>query len=98
MQARALLGGVAYSTYRAWKTGPEHTRLSQDGLTRISLLLGTFKALRIYFGKPWADLWVTLAGHGPLFGGRSPIEFLIRHGQPGMTEVRRMLDSWHGGR
>lgn len=97
-QARALLGGVASSTYHAWKSDPQRTRLSQDTLMRISLLIGIFKALSIYFGKPWADRWVTLGNRGPLFAGRTPIDFLIRHGQPGMAEVRRMLDSWRGGR
>jgi hypothetical protein len=97
-QARGLLGGVASSTFHAWKTRPKAKQLDQDTLTRISLVIGIYKALQIYFGKPWADRWVTLENRGTLFGGRAPIEYMMRHGQPGMAEVRRMLDAWRGGR
>ena len=98
LQARGLLGGVASSTFYAWKTKPKGKQLDQDTLTRISLVIGIYKALNIYFGKPWADRWVKLENRGALFAGRAPIEYMIRHGQPGMAEVRRMLDAWRGGR
>jgi hypothetical protein len=97
-QARGLLGGVASSTFHAWKTNPKGKRLDQDSLTRISLIIGIYKALNIYFGKPWADRWVTLENRGPLFAGGTPIDYMLRQGQPGMVEVRRMLDAWRGGR
>lgn len=97
-QARGLLGGIASSTFHSWKTRPKGRRLDQDTLMRISLLIGIYKALHIYFGKPWADRWVTLENRGALFAGRSPIDYMIEHGQPGMVQVRRMLDSWRGGR
>ena len=96
-QSRALLGGLASSTFHAWKTNPKRT-LDQDTLTRISLLIGIYKATNIYFGKPWADRWVTLANRGPIFSGRTPLAYMIQRGQPGMLEVRRMLDAWRGGR
>jgi hypothetical protein len=96
-QARALLGGIASSTFHAWKSHPKRTKLNQDTLVRVSLILGIYKALHIYFGDPWADRWVTLGNRGPLFAGQPPVEFMIRHGQPGMVAVRRILDSWRGG-
>ena len=98
VQARALLGGIASSTFHAWKADPDSQKLSQDTLVRISLVIGIYKALHIYFSKAWADRWVRLANRGALFAGRAPIDFMIRHGQPGMLEVRRMLDAWRGGR
>lgn len=98
VQARGLLGGVASSTFHAWKTKPRGKQLDQDTLTRISLVIGIYKALNIYFGKPWADRWMTLGNRGPLFAGQAPIDYMLRHGQPGMAEVRRMLDAWRGGR
>ena len=98
VQARGLLGGVASSTFHAWKTRPAGKTLDQDTLTRISLVIGIYKALNIYFGKPWADRWVRLENRGPLFAGHAPIDFMLRQGQPGMAEVRRMLDAWRGGR
>jgi Antitoxin Xre-like helix-turn-helix domain/Antitoxin Xre/MbcA/ParS C-terminal toxin-binding domain len=97
-QARGLLGGVASSTFHAWKTRPKGKTLDQDTLTRISLVIGIYKALNIYFGKPWADRWITLENRGPLFAGHAPIDYMVRQGQPGMAEVRRMLDAWRGGR
>jgi len=96
-QARGLLGGIATSTFHAWKNHPDRTKLSQDTLVRISLVIGIYKALQIYFSGEWADRWVTLGNRGPLFAGGAPIDFMIVQGQPGMFEVRRMLDSWRGG-
>jgi hypothetical protein len=97
VESRALLGGIASSTFHAWKTSPETTRLNQDTLTRISLLIGIYKATHLYFGEEWADKWVGLGNRAPLFGGRPPVAFMMRHGQPGMVEVRRLLDGWRGG-
>jgi hypothetical protein len=98
VQVRALLGGIASSTFHAWKADPDSQKLSQDTLVRISLVIGIYKALHIYFSKAWADRWVRLGNRGALFAGRAPLDFMIRHGQPGMLEVRRMLDAWRGGR
>jgi hypothetical protein len=98
VQARGLLGGVASSTLHAWKTKPRGKKLDQDTLMRISLVIGIYKALNIYFGPRWADRWVVLENRGPMFAGHAPIDYMLRHGQPGMLEVRRMLDAWRGGR
>jgi hypothetical protein len=98
IQSRGLLGGVASSTFHAWKSKPSGRKLDQDTLMRISLIIGIYKALHIYFGDPWADRWVVLENRGPLFGGGTPLDYMLRQGQPGMVEVRRMLDAWRGGR
>ena len=42
--ARQLLGGVSNGVYYQWEAGRRET-LDQDTLTRISLLVGIFKAL-----------------------------------------------------
>jgi Antitoxin Xre-like helix-turn-helix domain len=97
-QARGLLGGVASSTYHAWKTEPKGRKLDQDTLMRVSLVIGIYKALHIYFGQPWADRWVTLGNRNSLFSGTAPIDYMLRRGQPGMVQVRLMLDTWRGGR
>jgi hypothetical protein len=97
-QARGLLGGIASSTFHAWKTEPRGKKLDQDTLIRISLVIGIYKALNIYFGKPWADRWVALGNRGPMFAGQAPIDYMLQQGQPGMIQVRRMLDTWRGGR
>lgn len=98
VQSRGLLGGIASSTFHGWRARPELRHLSQDELTRISLVIGIYKALNIYFGEPWADRWVTLGNRGALFNGRPPIEYMVSNGLPGMLGVRRILDAWRGGR
>ncbi len=97
-QARGLLGGIASSTFHAWKSDPGKQKLSQDTLLRISLVIGIYKALHIYFGEKWADRWVTLGNRASMFAGSAPLDYMIRQGQPGMLQVRRMLDAWRGGR
>jgi hypothetical protein len=97
-QARGLLGGVASSTYHSWKTRPAGKRLDQDTLMRISLVIGIYKALHIYFEAQWADRWPVLGNRGPMFQGQPPIDYMIHEGQPGIVQVRRMLDTWRGGR
>lgn len=97
-QARGLLGGIASSTFHDWKTAPGKQKLSQDVLIRISLFIGIYKALHIYFGQHLSDQWITFGNNGPMFAGVSPLDYMIRHGQPGIVQVRRMLDSWRGGR
>ena len=96
-QARGLLGGIASSTFHAWKTGGRGKKLDQDTLMRISLVIGIYKALHIYFSRRWADRWVMLANRGSMFSGEAPIDFMLRQGQPGMLQVRRLLDTWRGG-
>ena len=97
-QARGLLGGIASSTFHAWKSQPKKHKLTQDTLSRISLVIGIYKALHIYFGEEWADRWVTLGNRGSMFAGAAPIDYMIGQGQPGMFQVRRLLDGWRGGR
>lgn len=97
-QARGLLGGIASSTFHAWKNKPNRQKLTQDTLLRISLVLGIYKALHIYFGAQWADRWITLGNRDSMFAGNAPVDYMIRQGQPGMLQVRRILDAWRGGR
>jgi hypothetical protein len=97
-QARGLLGGIASSTFHAWKNQPNKQKLTQDTLLRISLVIGIYKALQIYFGRELSDRWITLGNRGSLFAGAAPVDYMIGQGQPGMFQVRRMLDAWRGGR
>jgi len=95
--AMVLLGGVSHGRYY----GLKRTRtgvLTQDELTRISFLIGIFKALNILFGKKLADRWVLLENTNPMFGGATPLQLLLQAGLPGMLQVRRLLDARRGGR
>src|ERR1035441_5045809 len=72
--------------------------LTQDELTRISFLIGIFKALNILFSEKLANQWVSRPNSNPMFKNQPPLACLIQGGMPGMRAVRRLLDSRRGGR
>ena len=94
--ARQLLGGISSGSYYGLKKEPKHRTLDQDMLTRISLLVGIFKALNILYSEKLADAWMTLPNKNPMFRGVSPLEYVIQRGQPGMLHVRQLLDARRG--
>ena len=70
--ARQLLGGLSSGSYYGWKKQAKRDPgriLDQDTLTRISLLLGIFKALNILYSEKLADAWITLPNRNPMFRG-----------------------------
>ena len=89
--AARLLGDIPPETYRALKDEADKARLDEDTLTRVSLVLGIYKALHTYFGSV-ADHWFTHPNDSPLFAGAIPVEYILNHGIDGMVEVRQMLD------
>ena len=95
--ARLLLGGISTGSYYAWKKSTRGRTLDQDTLTRISLLLGIFKALNILYSEKLADAWVTLPNTNPMFRGETPLAYMVERGQPGMMHVRQLLDTRRGG-
>ncbi len=95
--AMALLGGVSNGRYFELKKN-RRGLLAQDELTRISLLIGIFKALNILFSQKLANQWPLRPNSNPMFHNAPPLEMLVRGGVPGMIGVRRLLDSRRGGR
>jgi Protein of unknown function (DUF2384) len=96
--ARQLLGGVSSGSYYGLKHASKRRALDQDTLTRISLLIGIFKALNILYSKSLADAWIALPNDNPMFRGSSPLAYIMQRGQPGMVAVRQLLDARRGGR
>ncbi|MEX1128053.1 MAG: antitoxin Xre/MbcA/ParS toxin-binding domain-containing protein [Vicinamibacterales bacterium] len=94
--ARALLGGVTNGPFYEMKRNPDRV-LEADRLTRISYLIGIFKALHILHAAPLADEWVHLPNQNPIFGGQTPLAYMIRGGLPAMQTVRRLLDARRAG-
>lgn len=94
--ARNLLGGISNGSFYQLKRSASKT-LDQDKLTRISLLVGIFKALNILFSPQLADAWVQLPNTNPIFGGESPLAYMRRGGLPSMIRVRQLLDARRGG-
>jgi hypothetical protein len=96
-QQRGLLGWPAPSTYHKYKSGQVGI-LSFDTLTRISLLLGIYKALHILYSQAeLADQWIKLANLNPIFGGKSPLDLMLDGGMDSLFVVRRLLDGRRGG-
>src|SRR5258706_4039966 len=94
--ARLLLGGMSNGAFYQLKGG--HTKpLDQDKLTRISLLLGVFKALRILYSAKLADAWISLPNTNPMFAGEAPVNYMIKGGMPALVRVRQLLDARRGG-
>jgi hypothetical protein len=78
------------------KRRPDRT-LDADRLTRLSYLLGIFKALGVLYAEPLADEWIQRPNTNPLFGGVTPLEYMVRGGLPAMQAVRRLLDARRAG-
>jgi hypothetical protein len=94
--ARALLGGVTNGPFYEMKRAPDRV-LDADRLTRVSYLIGIFKALRILHGDALADRWVRLPNTNPIFDGQTPLAYMMRGGLPAMQTVRRLLDARRAG-
>ena len=94
--ARVLLGGLSNGPYYSWRKDPERT-LDTDMLTRISYLIGIFKALNVLYGEKLADEWVRLPNQNPIFAGRTPLSYMMVGGVPSLQTVRLLLDARRGG-
>jgi hypothetical protein len=94
---RELLGGISSGSFYDMK-GRAAKTLDTDRLTRISLLIGIYKALNILYSAKLANAWITLPNTNPMFGGDSPLNYLKKGGIPAFMRVRQLLDARRGGR
>ena len=94
--ARLLLGGVTNGPYYEMKRQPDRL-LDVDRLTRVSLIIGIFKALGMLHSDSLADRWVHLPYSNRLFAGATPLAYMIRGGVPALQTVRRLLDARRAG-
>ena len=95
-EARELLGGLPSSSFYDLKKN-QNKILDVDRITRISYLIGIYKALHILYGDTLADKWLKLPNQNRLFNGASPLEFMILGGILAMQSVRALLDARRGG-
>jgi len=96
VDARALLGGMTNGPYYQLKREPDRV-LDVDRLTRVSLLVGIFKALHVLHSAPIADRWVLMPNTNRLFNGATPLDYMLRGGLPAILTVRRLLDARRAG-
>src|ERR1017187_10470937 len=103
---RGLIGGISNGSFYQLKRSASKSSeakalpaktLDQDKLTRISLLLGIFKALNILYSTKLADAWIELPNANPIVGGETPLAWMLKGGVPAMLRVRQLLDARRGG-
>jgi hypothetical protein len=94
--ARLLLGGVSNGAFYEMKKKPERV-FEADRLQRISYIIGIFKALNILHSEQLADRWVQLPNSNRIFGGQTPLAYMMKGGLPALQTVRRLLDARRGG-
>ena len=94
--ARGLLGGMSNGAYYALKKQPGRL-LDEDRIRRVSYLVGIFGALNALYGEELADRWMTLPNRNRIFGGLTPVDYLLRVGLPAFATLRRLLDARRGG-
>jgi len=94
--ARGLLGGVTNGPYYELKRRPDRV-LDVDRLTRVSLLVGIFKALNVLYSEALADRWMHLPNTNRLFGGVTPLAYMLQGGLPAILNVRRLVDARRAG-
>src|ERR1700684_1166561 len=85
-RAGELLGGMPRST--VYKLKSAAGTLRQDELTRISYVVGIYKALHILLPERVAGDWVAQPNDNFLFGGQTPLDYMVRMGIPGLQQVR----------
>jgi uncharacterized protein (DUF2384 family) len=95
--SRGLIGGMSNGSFYELKNGSPKT-LEEDQLTRISLLIGIYKALNILYSEKLADAWIALPNTNPMFGGRAPLDYMKTGGILAFAKVRQLLDARRGGR
>ncbi|MCD7059454.1 MbcA/ParS/Xre antitoxin family protein [Pelagibacterium xiamenense] len=94
-QARDILGGLPARTYARWKAG-DIGRIDRDLATRLSLLMGIHKGLRILFTDPERGYrWVKTPN--TVFGGKTPAEIMAAGDIFSLARVRTYLDTERGG-
>jgi hypothetical protein len=94
-RAGDLLGGMPRSSVYKLKTAAGTLR--QDELTRISYVVGIYKALHILLPDELPDKWVNQPNNNFLFSGQTPLDYIVRAGIPGLQQVRSLVDAARGG-
>jgi len=96
-EQRIVLGVIPQSTYTKYMRDPDGAALSFDTLSRISILLGIFKAINILLpNAEIADAWVSKPNAHPLFKGKSAKDLMLDGSMENLAAVRAYLDAERG--
>ena len=91
----AILVDMPVRSYRRWKA-ERPGRVSRDGRTRLSNIMGIHKALRIIFSEPQRGYAWIKAGNAA-FDGTSALDVMLGGELTDIMRVRRYLDAERGG-
>ncbi|MBB4004730.1 MbcA/ParS/Xre antitoxin family protein [Aurantimonas endophytica] len=92
-QAATLLD-MNVRTYRRWKAqGPN--AMGRDTRTRLSILMGIHKALRVIFGKS-ERVYQWIDAPNARFGDRTALDVMLNGEMTDLVRVRRYLDAERG--
>lgn len=91
-EAASLVAMDRFTWMRARKPGSAE-QLTDDQLLRISVLIGIYRSLEIYFAEPLGRQWMTRLNAGSLFNGRRPVDTAIEGGLPQLLAVRTYLEA-----
>ncbi|SMQ59318.1 Protein of unknown function [Pseudidiomarina planktonica] len=87
-----VLGDISVSTFRRYKRGEMKRRLTADCRTRISLILGIYKALRIIFVQDMHHAkWVN--NPNKRLNELSPKAVMVMGSMINLYDIRRYLDA-----
>ena len=93
-EACTLLGGMSSATYSRWKRG-QIGRIGTDLKTRLSLLMGIHKALRMLFtDQKRVYAWVKQPNAD--FNGTSALEVMLKGQITDLMRIRHYLDAVRG--
>jgi len=90
----ALLLDLAPRSYARWKSG-KVGRLGRDLKTRLAILMGIHKSLRIIFRDP-ARGYAWIRKPNAAFGGQSALDIMRQGEMTDLMRVRDYLDSARG--
>lgn len=93
-EACILLGGISRRTYARWKEG-DIGRLAIDQKTRLSVLMGIHKALRLLFTEQ-ARVHEWIRKPNAAFEGRRALDIMLGGYLTDLFRVRHMLDAARG--
>ncbi|ADY27537.1 hypothetical protein Deipr_2413 (plasmid) [Deinococcus proteolyticus MRP] len=94
-QARLL--DLSERTLQRALQGDLPKRLSVDQFTRMSLVTGIYKALRILFVGEASKAWLTRPNGRRTLNGQRPLDYMLSGGIPAMLTVRQLLDADRSG-
>ncbi len=90
-----ILGDIPVATFRRMKNGNMRNKLTTDRRTRVSLILGIHKALRILLHQDEHRLeWLNKPNRA--FRENSPKAIMLSGNLLGLYEIRRYLDTQTG--